>query len=70
MSERVKMAGGKEVLRPKDRDDWRRWPEANRSSSPGVWLELSEKGARHKGIVYVEALPPAPQKPMVRRQQE
>lgn len=50
------MAGRKVVLGMRDRGEWRRWLETHHSSSPGVWLELSKKGAWSRGIVYEEAL--------------
>mgnify|MGYP000794547253 CR=1 FL=1 len=50
------MAEEQEVLRTRDRADWRRWLEANHGSSSGVWLEISKKGARYRTLTYEEAV--------------
>jgi uncharacterized protein YdeI (YjbR/CyaY-like superfamily) len=45
-----------EVLYDMDRAKWRRWLKRNHDRSTGVWLVISKKGARRKGISQQEAV--------------
>lgn len=45
----------KELLLP-DAAAWRRWLEANHSTSPGVWLVLHKKGGNATELDYAAAL--------------
>lgn len=45
-----------EVLYDMNRAKWRRWLERNHGQSESVQLVLVKKGARRKGVTYVEAV--------------
>jgi len=45
-----------EVLYDMDRARWRKWLEKNHGQASSVWLVLVKKGAKRKGITYVEAV--------------
>ena len=39
-----------------DREEWRRWLEANHDTSSGVWLVCFKKNSSKRGVLYAEAV--------------
>jgi uncharacterized protein YdeI (YjbR/CyaY-like superfamily) len=52
----VKVDDHLEILYDMDRAKWRRWLERNHEQKEAVWLVLVKKGAKRKGVTYVEAV--------------
>jgi uncharacterized protein YdeI (YjbR/CyaY-like superfamily) len=44
------------LIEPGDRAQWREWLEANRDSSPGVWLAVGKKGNSKTHLTYDDAV--------------
>jgi len=45
-----------EILKFKDRREWRKWLSRNGSISKGVWLAIQKKSSKIKGVRYIEAV--------------
>jgi uncharacterized protein YdeI (YjbR/CyaY-like superfamily) len=39
-----------------NREEWRRWLEANHDTSSGVWLVCFKKNSSKRGVLYAEAV--------------
>lgn len=46
----------REVVRPRDRAEWRAWLERNHATSAGVMLAVAKKDAKRPGVTYDEGV--------------
>jgi uncharacterized protein YdeI (YjbR/CyaY-like superfamily) len=46
----------REILKFKDRREWRKWLSRNGSKSKGVWLAIQKKSSKIEGVRYIEAV--------------
>ena len=45
-----------EILRPRDRAEWRAWLERHHAEERTVWVAIAKKGSTRPGVTYDEAV--------------